>query len=209
MYQWSFYEADGETPRIPTEDEIIADMGEGCRKLYPSFVARFHAESHDDSSHMALWRAEIERQGETRPFRFEDLNGRPEPDSWGPLYPKTASAKIESWRALERRRPLSEGERCAYGADVGAWINSLNRPKKAPGTLPTGSNCASGQTGTFSAKKLRAKHIAELHAEAARERREWADGKKGLWGRTIRQAYAEAMKAKREREASERLPIAA
>jgi len=28
-----------------------------------------------------------------RPFRFEDLNGRPEPKSWGPLYTKPVKAK--------------------------------------------------------------------------------------------------------------------
>jgi hypothetical protein len=26
----------------------------------------------------------------TRPFRFEDLNGKPEPESWGPKYSKPA-----------------------------------------------------------------------------------------------------------------------
>jgi hypothetical protein len=28
-----------------------------------------------------------------RPFRFEDLNGRPEPKSWGPVYTKPVKAK--------------------------------------------------------------------------------------------------------------------
>jgi hypothetical protein len=33
------------------------------------------------------------REHDARPFRFEDLNGRPEPKSWGPLYTKPVKAK--------------------------------------------------------------------------------------------------------------------
>jgi hypothetical protein len=33
------------------------------------------------------------RERDARPFRFEDLNGKPEPKSWGPLYTKPVKAK--------------------------------------------------------------------------------------------------------------------
>ena len=33
------------------------------------------------------------RSRNARPFRFEDLNGRPEPKSWGPVYTKPVKAK--------------------------------------------------------------------------------------------------------------------
>jgi hypothetical protein len=134
---------------------------------------------------------------EIAPFRFEDLNGAPEPAHWGPVYPKTASAEVEKWRAIGRGRQLTESEACLYGQAVHAWIRALNAPKKAPSTLPAWSNCASGQTGPFDAKKHRASLIAHLHAQAAADRRDWALGKAtDSRGRTIRQAYAAAMAEK-------------
>lgn len=138
-----------------------------------------------------------------RPFRFEDLNGRPEPASWGPVYPKTASASVEKWRAIARGRELTAGETCLYGQAVHAWINALNAPKRAPDTLSTKSNSASGQAHEFDAAKYRATLRAQLHAQAAADRLAWATGKaKDSHGRTIRQAYAAAMAEKRARQAA-------
>jgi hypothetical protein len=131
------------------------------------------------------------------PFRFEDLNGKPEPESWGPLYPKTASAAVEKWRKTASLRELDANETRAYGAAVHAWINGLNEPKKTPGTLSTTSNCASGQAHDFNAKAYRATMLARLHAEAATDRREWALGKaKNRHGETIRDVYARVMATK-------------
>lgn len=132
-----------------------------------------------------------------RPFRFEDLNGRPEPAHWGPVYPKTASASVEKWRSIARGRDLSSEEARAYGAAVHAWIRALNALKKTAGTLPSTSNCASGQVEEFDAAKYRASLRARFHAQAASDRLAWASGKaKDSQGRTIREAYRDAMKAK-------------
>jgi hypothetical protein len=135
-----------------------------------------------------------------KPFRFEDLNGKPEPASWGPVYPKTASASVEKWRMLARGRELSSDEKRAYGQAVGAWIRALNAPKRAPNTLGETTNAPSGQTGEFCSVKHRAKIRAAFAAQAGRDRLEWALGKsKNCQGLTIKQAYALAMKAKRAR----------
>lgn len=144
-----------------------------------------------------------------RPFRFEDLNGRPEPASWGPVYPKTAGASVEKWRAVSRGRELTQLESKAYGQAVHAWIRGLNAPKRAPDTLPERSNSASGQAGEFDAAKYRATLRARFHAQAASDRLAWATGKlKDSHGRTIRQAYAAAMAEKRARQAALELKAA-
>lgn len=141
-----------------------------------------------------------------RPFRFEDLNGKPEPAHWGPVYPKTASASVEKWRAIARGRALTRIEAETYGAAVHDWIRALNAPKRAPDTLSERSNSASGQAGEFSAAKYRASIKARFAAQAATDRRQWAEGKakgfaKGEQSLTIRQVYARAMAEKRAREA--------
>lgn len=137
---------------------------------------------------------------QARPFDFADLNGKPEPESWGPCYPKTASASVEKWHAIARGRELTADESAAYGQAVHAWIRALNAPKRAPDTLPERSNSASGQAGEFSAAKHRATLRANLHAQAAADRLAWALGKaKDSRGLTIRQAYAQAMAEKRAR----------
>jgi hypothetical protein len=118
---------------------------------------------------MAAKREAAELAYTARPFRFEDLNGRPEPKSWGPLYTKPVKAK---------------------------------RPFNDETNIPT--NCASGQKRCFDAAKHRAKLRAEFAAQANADRRAWADGKsKNCQGLTIKQAYALAMKAKRELEGLE------
>lgn len=153
----------------------------------------------DNNRHVDAWKRSDAYA--KRPFRFEDLNGAPEPAKWGPTYPKTASAAVEKFRALSRGRELSPDETRAYGAAVDAWIRALNAPKRAPDTLPTKSNCASGQATTFSAAKHRAKIKAEFQADAARDRREWALGQsKNQRGETIGEAYKRVMREKRARE---------
>ncbi len=98
-------------------------------------------------------------EGNDRPFRFEDLEGQPDPERWGPLYSKPV-----------KKRKL----------DV----------------APMPSNCASGQWFDFDAAKHRAKLRAEFTAAAAKESRDWADGKPrfGRKGDTIEAAYKEAMR---------------
>lgn len=132
-----------------------------------------------------------------RPFRFEDLDGQSEPTSWGPVYPKTASAAVTAWRARDN---LSDADKRAYGAAVHDWIRTLNTPKRAPNALSTASACASGQAGEFCAKAYRATLRARLDAAAARDKRDYADGKiAGLSGLKIKEAYRAAMTAKRAR----------
>ncbi len=161
-----------------------------------SQIARGHdlERYHDDAcSHVKAWRkSDAYRE---RPFRFEDLNGACEPAKWGPVYPKSASASVEKWRSIARGRRLEEDEAAEYGRAVGAWIRGLNRPKRAPDTLSTRSNSASGQAGEFDAEKHRAKIRAEHSAQASRDRLAWCTGE------GIREAYKAAMRAKREREA--------
>lgn len=141
---------------------------------------------------------------DARPFRFEDLDGKPEPAHWGPAYPKTASQAVEKWRAIARGRELTADESAAYGQAVHAWIRTLNAPKKTAGTLPETSNCASGQALEFDAAKYRATLRAKFAAQAASDRLAWASGKlkgfaAGERGLTIAQVYARAMHEKRAR----------
>ncbi len=88
-----------------------------------SQIARGHdlERYHDDAcSHVKAWRkSDAYRE---RPFRFEDLNGACEPEKWGPVYPKSASASVEKWRSIARGRRLEEDEAAEYGRAVGAWI---------------------------------------------------------------------------------------
>jgi hypothetical protein len=162
----------------------------------------------DDDSHVRAYRAAPGYR--VRPFRFEDLNGAPEPEKWGPLYPTGGSAAVEKWRKASRGRDLAAFETRAYGAAVGAWIRGLNAPKKAPNTLSTASNCASGQWGDFSAAKHRAKLKAEFAADAARDRKAWALGKlEDSNGRTIGMRYEMAMAEKRHREMVRRVGLEA
>lgn len=144
--------------------------------------------------------SEIEAEYVARPFDFADLQGKPEPASWGPCYPKTASATVEKWRMTARGRELSPDEKRAYGQAVGEWIRGLNSIKPAP--------------------KISLKYVMPDYAAMARaafaaaanaDRREWALGKRksncvGLLGLTIEQAYAQAMAEKAARLAGEIVP---
>jgi hypothetical protein len=111
------------------------------------------------AKYWAAQKRELETKA-ARPFRFEDLEGKPEPEA------------------------------------VHAAVRAANAPRKAPNTLPTSSNCASGQATTFSAAKHRAKLIGELRSAAARDRLAWATSE------GIREAYKAAMAAKRNRESA-------
>jgi hypothetical protein len=124
---------------------------------------------------------------EPRPFRFEDLEGKPEPKEWGPIYP--ALPGLDKWRKLDRSRELTDSETCAYGVAVGAAIRALNKP--------AGHRPLSLASTEFNAAKHRAKIRAEFAATAERDNRAWRMGL-GIEG-----AYKAAMIAKRAREASE------
>jgi hypothetical protein len=124
-----------------------------------------------------------------KPFRFEDLNGKPEPAAWGPAYPKTASASVEKWRMTARGRELSADEKRAYGQAVGDWIKALNSIKPAPRL-----------SLDYKMPDYAAKCRAEFAAAAGRDRLNWALGKsKDGQGLNIKQRYALAMEAKRAR----------
>jgi hypothetical protein len=134
-------------------------------------------------------------------FCFEDLEGKPEPESWGPVYPKTASAAVENWRRIARVRELTVDEKHQYGQAVGEWIRGLNSIKPAPRV-----------SLKYSVPDYAAKCRAEFAAAAGRDRREWALGKKksdlcGSSGLTIAEAYEKAMADKAARLAGR--PVAA
>lgn len=134
--------------------------------------------------------ADAARDYAARPFDFADLQGKPEPSSWGPVYPKTASVAVEKWRMTARGRALSADEKRAYGQAVGEWIRGLNDVKPAPRV-----------SLKYVMPDYAAKCRAELAAAAGRDRREWALGKMksnlcGSLGLTIEQAYAKAMAEK-------------
>jgi hypothetical protein len=129
----------------------------------------------------------------TRPFDFADLQGKPEPASWGPCYPKTASQAVEKWRMTARGRELSVDEKRAYGAAVHAWIRGLNDVKPA-------ARVSLKYVMPDYAAKCRAAFAAAANAD----KRAWADGKAksgcvGINGLTIEEAYAKAMAEKAER----------
>jgi hypothetical protein len=123
-----------------------------------------------------------------KPFRFEDLNGQPEPGRWGPCYPKTASQAVEKWRMAARGRELSADEKRAYGQAVGEWIRNLNAIKPAPRV-----------SLKYVMPDYAAQARARFAADAARDRRDWALGKPNHSGDTIAKAYARAMDEKRAR----------
>lgn len=151
----------------------------------------------DESAHVEAWRQSAPYQ--VRPFRFEDLNGRPEPASWGPCYPKTASASVEKWRAIARVRELTAGETALYGQAVHAWIRALNNPAAKRRAIPE-----SDLHYCYSSAKRRGQIKAAFTAAAAADRRQWCEGEAkgfavGERNLTIAQVYARAMAEKRAR----------
>ena len=145
---------------------------------------------------------EAERlEAQARPFRFEDLEGKPEPEKWGPCYPKTASAAVEKWRRLARVRELTADEKRQHGADVGTWIRGLNNPAAKRWRVPESDL---HYPKYFTCESLRGKIRAAFAAQAGADRRDWASGQAkskshGHYGLTIAQAYARAMAEKRAR----------
>jgi hypothetical protein len=132
-----------------------------------------------------------------KPFRFEDLNGAPEPESWGPVYPALPS--VDKWRKLARKQELTGDETRAYGAAVHAAIRLLQRQELGV----TGKAEVDLRCTAFDARKHRGKLTAALHAQANADRRAWATSQ------AIAEAYEAAMKAKRARLAALELRKAA
>lgn len=170
------------------------------RSRVPAFMRAPSA--GDNDAHVDAWRARpsaivkastIAAEYVARPFDFADLAGKPEPSSWGPVYPKTASATVDKWRMTARGRDLSEAEKAEYGQAVGEWIKGLNSVKPAPRV-----------SLKYSMPNYAAKCRAEFAAAAGVAKRQWADGKlKNDRGETIGQAYARAMDEKAARLAGE------
>ena len=105
-----------------------------------------------------------------RPFRFEDLNGKPEPKSWGPVYPHLAG--VEKWRKLERKREFTNEETRAYGRAVGEAIRRLNRPKGyGPITLKCTVQNTCGTDNTAAGEDKRYRHWVEVRLPALRAER--------------------------------------
>jgi hypothetical protein len=128
-----------------------------------------------------------------RPFDFADLQGKPEPASWGPTYPEGASASVSKWRMTSKGRELSSDEKREYGQAVGEWIKGLNSVKAAQRV-----------SLKYSMPNYAAKCRAEFAAAAGVDKRAWAAGKsKNDRGETIEQAYARAMAEKAKRLAGE------
>lgn len=127
---------------------------------------------------------DVETAAAAKPFRFEDLNGQPEPGKWGPTYD------------IKRgRKPVAQAVR---EANERWWRNDP----------PFKSNSASGQAGEFNAKKYRGQVQAAFMAQCAKDKRDWAAGI-GPKGQTIVDAYKRAMAEKRARLAREALAEAA
>lgn len=135
----------------------------------------------------------------TAPFRFEDLNGKPEPAEWGPVYPDLG-ATVAKFRRINRGRDLTAAESSAYADAIGKGIRSLNKP---PGAAKISLK--------YTMPDYAAKCRAEMSAAAERDNRAYRfGGEKGISGLTIEEAYQAAMVAKRAREAQDALaPIAA
>jgi hypothetical protein len=85
-----------------------------------------------------------EDEERTRPFRFEDLNGKPEPEAWGPKYSKPqkarrvndetniptncASGQKGDFSAAKHRAKIKAEFAAVAHAERRAWANGLPRP---------------------------------------------------------------------------------
>ena len=119
---------------------------------------------------MQAERERRENEARTRPFRFEDLNGKPEPASWGPVYPNLAG--LEKWRKLERKRELTDEETRAYGRAVGEAIRRLNRPAKSgPINLRCTVQNTCGTDNTAAGEDKRYRHWVDVRLPALRAER--------------------------------------
>ena len=105
-----------------------------------------------------------------RPFRFEDLNGEPEPKEWGPVYPRMAC--LDKWRRLSRKRDLTDQETRDYGRAVGDAIRALNKP---PGSRPISLKCnvqnTCGTDNTAEGEEKRYRNWVEVRLPQLRIRR--------------------------------------
>ena len=106
----------------PSDDQPKRRMGSSsgwdCRAYSPIGEERKAA-----LAAMTAKARDVETAAAAKPFRFEDLNGQPEPKTWGPVYPTLPG--VEKWRKLERKRELTPAETREYGASVGAAIRAL------------------------------------------------------------------------------------
>ena len=107
------------------------------------------------------------------PFRFEDLNGKPEPEAWGPVY-DIKRKRGQSVSEAIREKQISELRSAANGK----WHVNLAADLKYK----------------FSAAKHRARVKAEFTAQCNADKRNWADGKP-RYGKTetIVEVYKQAM----------------
>jgi hypothetical protein len=153
----------------PSDDQPKRRMGSSsgwdCRAYSPIGVERKAA-----LAAITAKTRETETAAAAKPFRFEDLNGKPEPEAWGPAYD------------IKKRRGQSVGD-AVREAQNRWWRNDP----------PFKSNSASGQSGEFNAKKYRAQLQASFMAQCNKDKRDWA------MGQAIRDAYEAAMAAKRKR----------
>lgn len=103
-------------------------------------------------------------------FRFEDLEGKPEPEKWGPVYPNLAG--VEKWRRLERKRALTDEETRAYGRAVGEAIRRLNRPPRSgPISLKCTVQNTCGTDTTAAGEAERYQHWVNVRLPAIRAAR--------------------------------------
>lgn len=204
----SYYQSLVLADRARAYDAIQAAIAAGLPQAFNPVDARRAMIVERFANEAPTFEAEPAPQVETaltRPFRFEDLQGKPEPEKWGPLYPKTASAAVEKWRALGRVRELTPDEKRQHGRAVGEWIRALNNPAVKRHEIP-----ASDLKYRLTCAAIRGRCRAAFAAAANAERRAWADGKPRpgtKW--TIRDEYKAAMAAKAARIAREALPAAA
>jgi hypothetical protein len=144
-------------------DPIAAERADAVARGHD--FTRWHC---DNDAHVKAWKNSDAYA--KRPFRFEDLNGAPEPKSWGPVYPHLAG--VEKWRKLERKRELTDAETRAYGAAVGEAIRRLNRPPRSgPISLKCTVQNTCGTDNTAAGEAQRYRHWVEVRLPAIRAAR--------------------------------------
>lgn len=106
-----------------------------------------------------------QRDEDLRPFRFEDLNGAPEPEHWGPKYsrpPKPAKVAVDRWPAncaSGQKGDFDAKKHCAkLRAEFTAQANADRRAWAA----------GEAKSGLFGQRDLT---IAQAYAKAMHEKR--------------------------------------
>ena len=107
--------------------------------------------------------AQVAPQYGRRPFRFEDLDGRPEPKSWGPIYTKPVKAKRPFNDETNIPTNCASGQkRCfdaaKHRAKIRAEFAALANAERLAWALGKAKNCQ-GQT------------IAQAYAQAMAAKR--------------------------------------